>query len=500
MAGVMTARVDGNMKVRLEDLPPEAWTIISGAGAGDFAELKELFQVVPWLQRGVAVRASAMAALPWVLLNEADEEVETSSDYQNATGLWEDPSGDLWKGEAALCLWNAAYFLKLKRAGLRYLVPSTITPKTNNDKGLVGFTRRIDNRQPQDFKLTEIVYVYGPDPYSEAGAPSWSPAMAAMAAAGVLKNLDVFQADYFQKGMIDLTLLLVKGNKSQVEMDRIGSMWGRLMRGLKTAFSRAVVNADELTPVKVGEGLSALKGVEVTQEKREDIATALGVPQSILFSNAANFATANNDKRNLYDEAIIPDALLIQNALNRQYFKNTGIRLQFRPWEMDIYQEDEEDRTEAILNLVNASMNGDPPVVRLAYEIMGVELPGGMDYDEFERQMEESRAKRQDQAATIAGQQGKEGDKPVNLRPAGGGSSGDDDEEKSASAVRGLYADLERWQRKALKRLKDTGRAGCEFKSEYIPADEAALIGDILDEVETADQVRELFGLNGEVG
>ena len=48
----------------------------------------------------------------------------------------------------------------------------------------------------------------------------------------------------------------------------------------------------DIHPVRVGEGVGELSDSDLVKEKREDIATALGIPQTILFSQAANYATA----------------------------------------------------------------------------------------------------------------------------------------------------------------------------------------------------------------
>ena len=154
MAGIYTVQRDG-MKVSINNLREDAWKVIAGGlETGDFGDLKTLFERVPWLNRGIDVCAGALTQMPWVILNAADEEVDGSEDYRNSTGLWADPLGDLYKAEAALLLWNAAYYLKQKAKrgskslGVRYLVPSTITPKVDKAKGLVGFERNLAGRPP----------------------------------------------------------------------------------------------------------------------------------------------------------------------------------------------------------------------------------------------------------------------------------------------------------------------------------------------------------------
>jgi hypothetical protein len=81
------------------------------------------------------------------------------------------------------------------------------------------------------------------------------------------------------------------------------------------------------------------------------VATALGVPQTLLFSNAANYATAMADRLNLYDETIIPQCDLIEEVLNDQLLKPLGLRLEFQPKRLEVYQESEVQKADALTKL-----------------------------------------------------------------------------------------------------------------------------------------------------
>ena len=59
------------------------------------------------------------------------------------------------------------------------------------------------------------------------------------------------------------------------------------MSGIKNSFSSAVVNADAVTPVVIGEGLAELSNATLTGEKRQDIAQAFGIPMTMMFSESA---------------------------------------------------------------------------------------------------------------------------------------------------------------------------------------------------------------------
>jgi hypothetical protein len=54
--------------------------------------------------------------------------------------------------------------------------------------------------------------------------------------------------------------------------------------------------------------MESLTNSELTTERRQSIATALGVPHSIVAADAANFATAQQDEINFLNNCIIPKA------------------------------------------------------------------------------------------------------------------------------------------------------------------------------------------------
>ena len=485
MAGIFQVRQTAGKAIAIDQFPPEAWTMVMGGEGGEAADLERLWRVVPWLNRGVGILANAITNIPFVILNERGEEVDSSQDYQNVIGLWEDPFHDLWLMEASLALFGRSVWLIEERgrgrmtmpAGLRYFVPSTVKPLMDADRGLYGYRRAVSGRQPEAFDVDELLYIKQPDPYGEIGDPKWSRAIAAMAAAGVLSNVDEFAADFFKKGMIKTTLLRVQGNPPPAELERVKSIWGRLMKGAKTAFESLVVRSEGVEPVTIGEGIGELANTDLTSEKREDISTALGVPQSMLFSNASNFAVKEGDKRDLYEEGVIPDARIIAAAINKQYLAPQGYRLQFRHTEMDIFQEDEEDRSGVVLNLTNALLTAPPKVASLVWQVAGVELPGGMEYDEFERLLEDVERAPVEQDAP-----------PPTLTPAEGSvpESEDDPDAK-------VWAELDKWHRKASKRVKKNRTASTPWNCDYIPADVANLISEMLEEATTSARVHEIF-------
>ena len=134
--------------VRLSELPPEAWQYLrGGSGAGDLAKFH---RAVPWLFRGVDLRADAVADMPFVVLRgrgQDAQEVDNSKDWQNAVGFLPHPRDLLWLVEAALVVWGYCYLEQGRTVArrlreLRYLWPTTVQPEIDPERGLTGFQRR----------------------------------------------------------------------------------------------------------------------------------------------------------------------------------------------------------------------------------------------------------------------------------------------------------------------------------------------------------------------
>lgn len=365
------------------------------------------YQSVAWLFRGVSLIAQAVASLPFVIdaypsagpeqapkkagkksaTVKSDSEVDNSTDYKNAVGFLPHPKKLLKLIAACIVLTGRAYlrkeanrFAQVKQtySGLRWYNPYTIKPEIDEEKGLIGFTRKVNGKEVK-IALDQLVYLWEEDPFVEVGPPTTSAAQAALAAAGVLMSLDQFVQAFFERGAIKATILTIEGNPPSGEKERIEAWWQRFVKGMKNAFASKVFSA-MVKPVVVGEGVKELENQELTTAKREDIATAIGVPQSLLFSNATNFATAQQDDLHFYSKTIIPLAELIESTLNEQLLMPLGYRIKFLPDTLDAFQEDETERAQALASLVSALGERNRGV---ALEMLGFELPEGYEYEDF---------------------------------------------------------------------------------------------------------------------
>lgn len=461
MAGPATTYklFDGAKAVPLESLPPEAWTFLTG-GSPDGSKVKKLYDVVPWLFRGINLRATSLAAIPFSIFR-GDEEIDSSDDWRNEVGFLPDPFELLYLTEGDLTVHGRSYWFRgrnlVKTLELRRLQPTTVKPKFDVEQGLVGYTRVLQqDGVPREFTPDDMAYFRVPNLWGEVGHGR-SAAEAALNSAGVLMSVDQFAQAYFERGAVKATLLSVEGTPKPQERRRLVSWWRKVAAGIDNAFGSDVVSA-KVTPVVIGEGLESLSDQNLTKEKREDISTALGIPQSILFSTGSvNRAVMQEDDRHFYTKTLVPEALMIERQANHTIFNPEGYRLKFRPQEMSIFREDEEERSVALMNLINAGIP-----LEAALDILGFDLSKEA-MEAIKKEIAEKERRREEMAQRLS----RGGD----TQPPPPGMAGREDEgTEQPPQDEKLLADLQRWRRKSLKAIKKGGSAQVPFESKYIPA------------------------------
>jgi SPP1 gp7 family putative phage head morphogenesis protein len=379
---------DGVKSTFIDNFPDEAWTSMTPAGnvardsRADTRRAQYLYESVGWLYRCVELRANSASRVPWAI-TRGDSEVWLSRDAQPPAQLSHLAKLKrlIYLSEAALCLAPEAFWFnernRARSLDLRWLAPTSVLPVWDETLGLVGFDRRMGNGQVRRFDPADIVYFPRPNPMHET-EPGRPPAQAAMSAGGVLYSVDMFVAGFFDRGAIKATLLTIDGNPPKEEIARLEKWWNRFFTGIKSAWSSAAVRMG-VTPVTVGEGIQELSNTELTREKKEEIATGLGVPHSLVMSNAANYATSQQDMFNFYDQTIIPELSILFEILNEQLLMPQGLSIQHRADEMAAFQEDETTRSAAFKMYVDAGMKQS-----VAAQILGIDLPAGIEYEDLD--------------------------------------------------------------------------------------------------------------------
>ena len=183
---------------------------------------------------------------------------------------------------------------------------------------------------------------------------------------------------------------------------------------------------------------------------KDNIAMAFGIKQTLLDSEAANYATAQEDRLAFYEDTIKPRARLFEDALNEQLLARDGLRLEFRFNEMDIFQEDENARAELLNKLTTAGLP-----IEVSLQLAGYKLT-----EEQLSMLEEHQEQLDDRIDET----------PVDERTT----------------------ELRKWQKFAEKRVKE-GKELREFETSIIEPSLHGAISGALEGAKTAEEVKHIF-------
>jgi HK97 family phage portal protein len=406
-----------------------------------------LYKRVPVLFRAIQLRCDALSSVPVAIMKGEENEAE----WPYPTKLGE----LLWRWEAS-CLLSGAAFGELVtnksgfRKDVRYRNPFDMAVKY--DRGVYEFKQNSSGATwKNDLRAGtyEMFYLAEYDPVQDV-TPGTGSAMASTVDAKLLYAISKFPEMYFEGGAMPITLLGIDSNDRN-EIERIQNWFRRSATAIKNAFRVLGVRAGSIAPVTLTPPLKDLSFPELNEIAKDNIAMAFGIKQTLLDSEAANYATAQEDRLAFYEDTIKPRAKLFEDALNKQVLAREGLRLEFKFNELDIFQEDENERADLLNKLVAAGLP-----VEVALSMAGYELT-------------------EDQAAMLNAHQ-----EQLDKRE-------DKDLPEDAET-----AELRKWQRMAEKRVKD-GRPLREFESTVIDPSLHGAIAGALETVKTVDDVKCVF-------
>jgi len=404
-----------------------------------------LYKYVPLLYRAVQLPCDALSSVPIGIYKGEENEVE----WPYPTKLGE----LLWRWEAS-CLLSGAAFGELVtnksgyRKDIRYRNPFDMTVKY--ERGIYEFKQNSSGavwyNEPEAGKY-DMLYIREFDPTQDTN-PGIGAGKASNIDAKLLYAISKFPEMYFEGGAMPVTLLGIDSNDRN-EIERIQNWFRRSATAIKNAFRVLGVRSGSITPVTLTPPLKDLSFPELNEIAKDNIAMAFGIKQTLLDSEAANYATAQEDRLSFYEDTIKPRARIFEDALNEQLLARDGLRLEFRFNELDIFQEDESERADLLNNLTTAGLP-----IEVALELAGYELT-------------------EEQASMLNSHQ-------------------DQLDERRDSGVEPQDEELRKWQKFAEKRVKE-GKEMREFETSRIdPALHGAISG-ALEGVKTVDDVRHLF-------
>ena len=326
--------------LNLEDFLPTAWTGVF-TGDGEAVDAETAYERVAVVRTAVTLRANALASLPWEITTRRGTLVAFDAERLAA----------LIRGiEIDLCLYGAAYLLRDPAAplGLRRLHPRTISPITDAKRGLVGFTRRVNNTEVRLESETELLHIWEPSVRSEV-EPGVGLVTTALTQARALLAAERYQTAYFERGAVRPTVWMFAQRPTDAERSRFEQWLRQLVSGIRNAF-RHLALSSEIKTVTLGDTLSDAVQPELLQRAAELMLTAFQVPMSVVFSNASNYATAQRDYQTFILLTILPRTREIA-AMLQPHFTAYNQVLRCSEARIDAVQNSELEKAEAIQRL-----------------------------------------------------------------------------------------------------------------------------------------------------
>lgn len=378
--------IDGQKSVPLNQLPSEAWTNVSGpddyTGSRQTKATKS-YKLLGVANRCIAIRANTLASMPWSISNTSGTNLYSTDDQLLPENLdfLQQFKRKLYLTEASLSIFARSYlYLQwpiINHTDIRWLMPTSVDPIWDLETGLVGFRRYLNKEDKRDFEPNDFCFFTIPNATHEtAFAPS--PLATAADSANVMINLNAFANQFIERGAVKATIISVDPTMPKAERQILKTWWQNVMSGMKNAWSNNIVS-NAVTPTVIGEGLAEVADIEITRGKAEEVAIALGVPFSVLFSNAANHATAITDQRNFYNYTIVPEADFIAEELNEKIFKQLGLIFAFETEAIPVFQDSEKERAETFKTYVDSGMKPS-----IAAQIAGIKLPPQTEFDSLD--------------------------------------------------------------------------------------------------------------------
>jgi HK97 family phage portal protein len=410
--------------------------------AGELYGTIDAYEKVPMLYRAINLRSDALGTVPFVL-----ERNDVPVDYPFVTPM----DMLIQETERALLLTGNAFWLRLYRGrvlyGFQFLNPKSVTVEykaeyqtADNILSGLRFSQNINGTIYGPWTIDQIVYWREPSIRDDVYG-GVAPASVALQSAQLAYYLERFTSAFFEHGAQPAVIMSLDKSITPPEYERLKSDWRsrveNVSNAFKTFFFRGEVKTQILTfPLK------DMELVPLQERVTTNITTTFGVPRTMLEASAANYATADSDRQSFWRETIVPRLAFYQRVLNQQVFAPLKYKMHFTPEVLDVFQTDEAARAGSLLQLVQAGVPLSSAMKILGYN--NIDEAIGM-------------------PSTITGPD-------VTGVNVDSGTEIVDESLNDMKAVQASrLADLEAYERKALKRYKTKGNAAATFESDVLP-------------------------------
>lgn len=454
--------------------------------SGEPIEGEELVARTAAVSRAFELNALAAASLPFALVDESGNDFDVSTDWQNKVGFMPNPRKLIRLWRKSISMTNTAYAIMERKTGLRYIMPNTIKPDIDEDRGLIGFWRQISGRRIYFPIGRELIHIYRMD-YDTEITPSDNTEFKSIASSvGLIYYTDIFTEAFFKRGGIKPHLLFIKGVMQKEERERVENIFTKIISGAYKYLGK-VWNAEAATALPIGEGVDNFKDNGFYRQAVENIAMATGIPLSLLLSNSANMATARMEYANWYDNSVVPMAQMMADELNDNLFGRFGLTMDIRENETDPDQEEEARRSTSFVNYAGVLVkNGHPQALSIAAQLVGLDMPPGIEYEDLDERDEELIP----QQPAPFGQQPQENDEEEQEE-----EEEDTEDTKSFIPDPDQLKELKNWMDITERKIK-RGEGIPSWAVKYLPADIAGVITERLQSVTDLAGVKAAFDVS----
>ena len=423
------------------------WLLAGNAGP-KVGSPQTAYAVIPLLYRAVKLRVDSLSRIKTHVYKDG-EEVDAWP-FEGTMKLKE----FIRKTELALLLRGGSFSVKLKnefgmRLGLQWLNPFFVVVWLDGQTymfsySVAGQTVPLQNRQ---WSQDDMVYWREFNPVNDI-QPGVAPAQVALTDSQVSFNISQFLAQFFETGAMPATLVVVPEGTGDKEKAELEGWFARKISGLRNAW-KAIALKGEVKIEKLTPELKTFEIKALDDHCMEAVCNAFDIPQSILRTGSSNRATAETEYTNYLQHTVIPRASWFEEQINDLLDEEApGFRVEFAPNDLPEMQGDEAKRSEAFKNYVDAGMPID-----VAADITGLQLT--------------------DEMRSRLGAIGPRNPMEI-IEPE-------------------VKAELERYERKAIKSVAERKTAQVEFKSNLIPRATMDRLGFMLSDAKTAGDVKSVF-------
>jgi phage portal protein BeeE len=313
---------------------------------------EDYYGAVATLYRCVVHIANAVASMPRQIENAETGEVIAQGNFPQPEL---DPVGKpytedaipfkirlnrlLWQTTTSLQLRAEAFWHRegnlLRTTAVVWQDPKLIKPK-RDAYGITHFEKHLRGRAPLPIPVEDMTYFYIPG--LRENHPGVAPAQVALHDAGIIYHQNAFLERFFENGAMPTTLFFMDGaepgpeEKNRMKRFLYSVMTGRLRAWGIELLSRKL-HFEHLVPP-----LKEMVLPQLRTEAQYAICVAMGVPISVIYTNASRNSTSEQDDLHFYTKTILPFLHDIEETANEDLFLPNGLRLRFRPDRLEVFE------------------------------------------------------------------------------------------------------------------------------------------------------------------